>query len=354
MATTKLNQKLVAYLQDALAMERYSLRMLASLSSSTNDGEIQQQLERHKTETQAHETLLQQRLEALGAKTPKVSKTGAALAPVLKALGVQMRADNMSSNARDGFALEQFEVATYELLERLAERAGDAETANLARRHRLDEEAMAQRMSLYWDRFADVALQQEGGSRAAKLTRVMPNFGAAKERAGEAGGTLRHRARQAATGVKQRSRQAAEGVIQRATQTADAAQKNPLGLAVGSATVGVLLGRRALQGQGSPQESDAETEPPEATRAQLEDPATAAAEGLSMQRGDETPLGSEPDLAADPPIAADMGLADDVTAPAEDVELESLGEGRASHASVEPVSTEWRHATPASEEDLAP
>lgn len=48
-----------------------------------------------------------------------------------------------------------------QLLERLAERAGDGETAGVARTNRSDEEAMARKLAQRWDRVLDVMLAPE-------------------------------------------------------------------------------------------------------------------------------------------------------------------------------------------------
>ena len=53
-------------------------------------------------------------------------------------------------------------IAAYQLLERLAEKAGDTETAEVARQNRADEEEMARRIDASWDRTLDLTLEENG------------------------------------------------------------------------------------------------------------------------------------------------------------------------------------------------
>jgi ferritin-like metal-binding protein YciE len=57
---------------------------------------------------------------------------------------------------------EHLEIAAYQLLERLAQEAGDTETAEVARQNRAEEEEMARRMDASWDRTLELTLEENG------------------------------------------------------------------------------------------------------------------------------------------------------------------------------------------------
>ena len=162
MADDKLREKLVEYIEDAHAMEQNVSRMLDSMISTTDDPEITEVLRHHKEETEEHERRLRERLDALGAGTSTTKEAGAVGAALLKGLGDVARSDKPGKNARDGFVTEHMEIASYQLLERLAVRAGDTETAEVARRNRADEEEMARKIDANWDRFLDLTLAEAG------------------------------------------------------------------------------------------------------------------------------------------------------------------------------------------------
>jgi ferritin-like metal-binding protein YciE len=74
----------------------------------------------------------------------------------------KVRPENAAKQARDGYVAEQLEIASYELLERVAAHAGDWGTAEVARRNRADEQWMAGTIASSWDRVVELSLRAEG------------------------------------------------------------------------------------------------------------------------------------------------------------------------------------------------
>jgi ferritin-like metal-binding protein YciE len=157
-----LDRQLVKHIDEALAMEQNVLRMLDAMIATTDDDGIKEKLRRHKAETEAHADRMQQRLEAHGASSSTVREAGGILGALMKGVLDFARGEKAGRNARDGYATEHMEIAAYQLLERIAKRAGDEETAEAARLNRADEERMAKEIDASWDTFADLSLKESG------------------------------------------------------------------------------------------------------------------------------------------------------------------------------------------------
>jgi ferritin-like metal-binding protein YciE len=73
-----------------------------------------------------------------------------------------VRGEKAGRNARDGYATEHMEIASYELLKRIAKQAGDEETANACDEILAQERAMADTIASNWDKFAQLSLRESG------------------------------------------------------------------------------------------------------------------------------------------------------------------------------------------------
>ena len=158
----QLKAQLVKHIDEAHAMEQSVLRMLDSMISTTDDPEILRDLQQHKLETQGHAGKMASRLASYDMSPSMVRQAGGILEALAKIPLDLVRGEKAGRNARDGFATEHMEIASYELLRRIAERAGDEETAQAAGEIILEEKAMADKISANWDRFAELSLVEEG------------------------------------------------------------------------------------------------------------------------------------------------------------------------------------------------
>ena len=163
MAQTMRDQ-LTKHIDEAIAMEANVVRMLDSAIRTTEDEEIVALLRTHRDETERHEERLRRRLEAHGASPSLVREAGGMLGVLMKGVLDVARGEKAGRNARDAYVTEHVEIAAYELLERIATRAGDDETARVARENLADERAMAGKLEQYWDRFAELSLAEAGAT----------------------------------------------------------------------------------------------------------------------------------------------------------------------------------------------
>ena len=157
-----IEEKLVEYIDDAYAMEQNVLRMLDSMIGTTEDPQMKRALERHRKETERQAERLVECLREHGASPSRVKQAGGIMGALMKSVVDLARGDKPGRNARDGFATEHMEIASYELLERVAKRAGDRKTAKVARQNREEEEKMARSIASKWNRVVDLSLKEEG------------------------------------------------------------------------------------------------------------------------------------------------------------------------------------------------
>jgi ferritin-like metal-binding protein YciE len=157
-----INDQLVKHLDEAHAMEQNVLRMLDGMISTTDDPAILQELEHHKMETEGHALKMRQRLEAHGGTPSTVRQMTGILGALAKMPLDLVRQEKAARNARDGYAAEHMEIAAYELLKRLAQKAGDDSTVAACDEILAQERMMAETIASNWDKFVELSLREEG------------------------------------------------------------------------------------------------------------------------------------------------------------------------------------------------
>ena len=114
----------------------------------------------HLEETREHQRLLEARLAAHDRRPSPVQDTALRVGGGSLGAFFAAQPDAPVKLAGFAFAFEHLEIAGYELLRRVAERAGDAETAATAREIVVDERRAAARVGGTWDAAMDAALER--------------------------------------------------------------------------------------------------------------------------------------------------------------------------------------------------
>jgi ferritin-like metal-binding protein YciE len=161
-AMTTITEQLLKHLDEAHAMEQNVLRMLDGMISTTDDPEILQELEHHKIETEGHAQRMRERLEAHGGAPSTVKQAAGILGALAKIPLDIVRGEKAGRNARDGYATEHMEIASYELLKRIAQRANDQETVADCDLIIEQERTMAETIAANWEKFAELSLREAG------------------------------------------------------------------------------------------------------------------------------------------------------------------------------------------------
>jgi ferritin-like metal-binding protein YciE len=169
---TASQKKVVQYLSEAQASELALVRVLQSQIAMTPRGAYRTALEQHLGQTRNHADRVGQRLGELGqGGNPLMAALGAVESVVGQALAFGKTPidllrgsggeEKVLKNAKDAYASEALEIATYTAIERLAGAVGDEDTAALAASIRADEEKMLQRVLREIPKLTDAVVRAE-------------------------------------------------------------------------------------------------------------------------------------------------------------------------------------------------
>jgi ferritin-like metal-binding protein YciE len=157
-----IEEQLVKHLTDVHSIEEQALQQMRVAPRLARDPELAQAFRQHIVETEDHERRVRARLEARGADPSKVKDLVARAGGVGMVLFARSQPDTPGKLTAHAFSYEHMEMAAYDLLALVAERAGDQETVAMARSIREQEAAMGERLEARFDRAVEASLRDVG------------------------------------------------------------------------------------------------------------------------------------------------------------------------------------------------
>jgi ferritin-like metal-binding protein YciE len=158
---TSFDEQLNKYLADTHSIEKQALAQMKAAPKIAGDAAIESAFAEHLTETEGHESLVRARLEARGGSPSLLKDTAGTVTGVGFALFAKFNPDTPGKLVNHAYSYEHMELAAYDLLGRIAQRAGDTDTAELATRIGQEEQAMAERLTGLFDRAVEASLRDQ-------------------------------------------------------------------------------------------------------------------------------------------------------------------------------------------------
>jgi ferritin-like metal-binding protein YciE len=157
-----IRKQLDKYLADAHAIEAQALQLLAKGPELAGSAELASAYEEHRNETEEHQRLVAARLEARGDSPSKMKDAALRLGALNWGTFFQAQPDTSAKLAAFAYAFEHLEIGAYEMLKRVARRAGDSDTERLADRILPEEHAAADRIRSMFDQALAAAMHEQG------------------------------------------------------------------------------------------------------------------------------------------------------------------------------------------------
>ncbi len=166
----KLRDKLADYVEDTHAFESGVVDNLDTMIGTIDDPKLKEVLQRNRQVSRQHVERLKQRLELLNRGTPVRKRIEGVALALMKGVSDVLRTDSPGKVGRDAYLLAHTQVAAYELLSRLADAAGDTQTAELAREHLAEDKRCADEVAEQWDAFFELTLSGWRDAETATAT----------------------------------------------------------------------------------------------------------------------------------------------------------------------------------------
>src|SRR4051794_32686815 len=161
MAERTLEEQIDKYLTDVHSIEVQALAQMEAAPDIAGDDELAEIFRQHLVETRDQERLVRAQLEARGVDTSALKDIAGRVGGWAMVAFAKLNPDTPGKLVAHGFSYEHLELAAYELLARVARRAGDEEVAEMAERIGAQERAMAERLAAGFDRAVDASLREK-------------------------------------------------------------------------------------------------------------------------------------------------------------------------------------------------
>src|SRR5919112_5638920 len=161
MSLRPIDDQLIKYLTDAHSIEEQAIAQMRAAPDLAGDPGLADAFRAHLNETERHERLVRERLDAHGASPSKLKDAVMAVGGKGFVLFARSQPDTTGKLTAHALSYEHLELASYELLMRVAQRAGDTETERVAREIRDEEEAMAARLEAATDQAVEASLREQ-------------------------------------------------------------------------------------------------------------------------------------------------------------------------------------------------
>jgi ferritin-like metal-binding protein YciE len=155
-----LQEQLVKHLTDVHSIEEQALVQMRRAPRIAGDPKLAHMFELHLGETEVQEERVRNRLRALGAEPSRVKDAAGKAGGIGMIWFAKLNPDTPGKLVAHAYSYEHMELAAYELLEHLARRAGDEETASIARESAGEEAAMAERLEDNFDLIVEASLRE--------------------------------------------------------------------------------------------------------------------------------------------------------------------------------------------------
>jgi ferritin-like metal-binding protein YciE len=159
--STDIQKQLVKHLADVHSIEEQALAQLRRAPEIAGDAKLASIFEQHLAETERQEKRVRGRLEAHGAEPSKLKDVLGKAGAMPMILFARFNPDTPGKLLDHAYSYEHMELAAYEILGRVAERAGDADTVSTARDIAAEEREMARRLEDGFDAAVAASLRDQ-------------------------------------------------------------------------------------------------------------------------------------------------------------------------------------------------